>query len=96
MERALDRLHQAGIKVILGTPTYSIPTWLYKKHPEIVVTHNGAAPPLGNPYVPTYPSSGTPGYYGPRQNYDFLNLISGSMQNGSSGRSSAGSRITPR
>jgi beta-galactosidase len=35
--RVLDRLHQAGIKVILGTPTYSIPAWLYKKHPEIQV-----------------------------------------------------------
>src|SRR5712692_11640773 len=41
MERVLDRLHQAGIKVILGTPTYSIPTWLYKEHPEIAVTHQG-------------------------------------------------------
>jgi beta-galactosidase len=73
MQRVLDRLNQAGIKAILGTPTYSIPTWLYKKHPEILVTHNGAAPPLRDPYYPTYPSTETPGYYGPRQNYDFLN-----------------------
>lgn len=73
MERVLDRLHQAGIKVILGTPTYSIPTWLYKAHPEIVLTHNGTAPPLRDPYYPTYPASLPPGYYGPRQNYDFLN-----------------------
>ncbi len=73
MQRVLDRLHQAGIKAILGTPTYSIPTWLYKEHPEILVTHNGTAPPLGDPYSPTYPPSLTPGYYGPRQNYDFLN-----------------------
>jgi beta-galactosidase len=73
MKRVLDRLHQAGIKVILGTPTYSIPTWLYKEHPEIVVTHDGTAPPLTDPYSPTYPPSLTPGYYGPRQNYDFLN-----------------------
>ena len=28
MERILDRLHKAGIRVILGTPTYSIPPWL--------------------------------------------------------------------
>ena len=41
MQRVLDRLHQAGIKVILGTPTYSVPTWLYKEHPEIVVSHYG-------------------------------------------------------
>ncbi len=73
MQRVLDRLHQAGIKAILGTPTYSVPTWLYKEHPEIVVTRNGTAPPLSDPYEATYPSSLTPGYYGPRQNYDFLN-----------------------
>jgi len=73
MQRVLDRLHQAGIKVILGTPTYSAPTWLYKQYPEIVLTRNGTAPPLGDPYQPTYPPSVTPGAYGPRQNYDFLN-----------------------
>ncbi len=37
LERVVDRLHKAGIKVILGTPTYSIPAWLFKKHPEIQV-----------------------------------------------------------
>jgi len=73
MQRVLDRLHRAGIKAILGTPTYSIPTWLYKEHPEILVTHNGVAPALDDPYSPTYPPALTPGYYGPRQNYDFLN-----------------------
>ena len=73
MERVLDRMQQAGIKVILGTPTYTIPTWLYRAHPEILVTHNGTAPPLRNPYEPTYPPSMPPGYYGPRQNMDFLN-----------------------
>jgi beta-galactosidase len=73
MQRVLDRLHRAGIKAILGTPTYSIPTWLYKDHPEILVTHNSTSPPLSDPYAPKYPQSVTPGYYGPRQNYDFLN-----------------------
>ena len=73
MQRILDRLHRAGIKAILGTPTYSIPTWLYKEHPEIAVTHNSTVPHLNDPYDPTYPNSGTPGFYGPRQNYDFLN-----------------------
>src|SRR5262249_3902188 len=73
IERVLDRLQTAGIQVILGTPTYSIPTWLYKQHPEIVVTHNETAAPLTDPYQPTYPPFQTPGYYGPRQNYDFLN-----------------------
>ena len=73
MERALDRLHRAGIRAILGTPTYSIPTWLYREHPDIVVTRAGTAPELADPYSPTYPGAVTPGYYGPRQNYDFLN-----------------------
>src|SRR5689334_17847707 len=74
MQRVLDRLHQAHIKVILGTPTYSIPVWLYKEHPEILVTHlDGGAPPLFDPYLPTYPGASPPGEYGVRQNYDFLN-----------------------
>ena len=33
--RCLDTFHKAGIHVIIGTPTYSIPTWLAKTHPEI-------------------------------------------------------------
>jgi beta-galactosidase len=37
LERVINRLHKAGIKVILGTPTYSIPAWLFRKHPEIQV-----------------------------------------------------------
>jgi beta-galactosidase len=73
MQRVLNRLHQAGIKAILGTPTYSIPTWLYKVHPDIAVTHHGTVPRLSEPYSPSYPQSRTPGFYGPRQNYDFLN-----------------------
>lgn len=74
MERVLDRLQQAHIKVILGTPTYSIPTWLYKEHPEILVTHlETPAAPLFDPMLPTYPGVSTPGGYGVRQNYDFLN-----------------------
>ena len=73
MQRVLDRLQRAGIKAILGTPTYSIPTWLYQQHPEIAVTHTSTVPHLNEPYDPTYPNSGTPGFYGPRQNYDFLN-----------------------
>jgi beta-galactosidase len=41
MDRVIDRMQKAGIKVILGTPTYSIPAWLYKEHPEIVITRFG-------------------------------------------------------
>ncbi len=70
MERILDRLHRAGIKVILGTPTYSIPPWLYARHPEIVVVQLTTAPPLSDPTSPSYPGARPPGAYGPRQNMD--------------------------
>ena len=36
MDRVVDKLHAAGIRIILGTPTASIPAWMYKEHPEIV------------------------------------------------------------
>ena len=54
MDRVVDAMGKAGIKVILGTPTYSIPTWMYHAHPEIL------ARPLG----------GAPTFYGMRQNMD--------------------------
>ncbi len=73
MDRIVDSMHKAGIRVIMGTPTYSIPPWMYKKHPEIVVTHLGTAPPLSDPWYPSYPSSMPPGAYGPRQNMDLTN-----------------------
>ncbi len=38
MDRILDKLHAAGIQVIAGTPTYSIPPWLARKHRTILVT----------------------------------------------------------
>ncbi|MFP7761757.1 beta-galactosidase [Marisediminicola sp. LYQ85] len=31
----LDKAHERGIRVILGTPTYAIPPWLQVKHPEL-------------------------------------------------------------
>jgi len=44
IDRVLNAMHKAGIKVIVGTPTYAIPTWLAKKHPDIlVITPNGQA-----------------------------------------------------
>ncbi len=70
MERILDRLHEAGIKVILGTATYSIPPWLYRLHPEILVFRLTEAPPTNRDGYSTYPGRTTPGAYGPRQNMD--------------------------
>jgi beta-galactosidase len=43
MDRVVAAMHRAGIKVVLGTPTYSIPVWLHRKHPEILVTRLGGA-----------------------------------------------------
>lgn len=38
IDRVLDAMYNAGIAVIIGTPTYAIPAWLAKKHPDIMVT----------------------------------------------------------
>lgn len=57
MDRAVEKLHSASIGIVMGTPTYSIPAWMYKEHPEITVRRLG----------------GEGLYYGIRQNMDTLN-----------------------
>jgi beta-galactosidase len=57
LERVLDALHQAGIKVIITTPTYAIPPWLHRRHPEVMALR----------------ADGTPTPYGGRQNVDLTN-----------------------
>jgi beta-galactosidase len=57
MDRIINKFHEAGIKVILGTPTYSIPTWLWYKHPEVLID-----------YI-----DGKEAHYGMRQNMDITN-----------------------
>lgn len=57
MDRILDRLHKAGIKVILGTPTYSIPAWMAASHPEVLSQR----------------WDGKQEHYGIRQNMDIYN-----------------------
>ena len=54
MDRIVDAMGKAGIRVILGTPTYSIPAWMAHQHPEILARY----------------SSGRENSYGPRQNMD--------------------------
>ena len=51
----LDGAHDRGIGVILGTPTYAIPTWLARKYPEIMAERR----------------TGEPIPYGHRQNVDY-------------------------
>jgi beta-galactosidase len=43
MDRIVDAMGKAHIKVILGTPTYSIPTWMYKAHPDMLARPLGGA-----------------------------------------------------
>lgn len=37
VDRTLAAMNRHGIKVIVGTPTYAIPTWLAKEHPGVLV-----------------------------------------------------------
>lgn len=57
MDRILDAMHKAGIKVILGTPTYSIPSWMAQQHPEVLSQR----------------WDGVQEHYGIRQNMDIYN-----------------------
>lgn len=57
MDTILNKMHAAGIKVILGTPTYSIPAWMAHKYPQVLAEHTG----------------GRKEYYGIRQNMDITN-----------------------
>ena len=61
MDRVVAAMGKAGIKVILGTPTYSIPAWMAHKHPEILARRMNDSP-LGGP--------GIQNTYGMRQNMD--------------------------
>ena len=62
MDRIVGKMQAAGIKVVMGTPTYSIPPWLYAKHPEIMVV------PLGQVRTPRE-------FYGIRQNMDISHPV---------------------
>jgi beta-galactosidase len=37
IDRVLRAMDKAGIAVIVGTPTYAIPTWLARKYPDVLV-----------------------------------------------------------
>lgn len=42
VERVMDVMEKAGIHVIIGTPTYAVPAWMVKSHPDILAeTKNG-------------------------------------------------------
>ena len=43
LRRVMDIMGRHNIKVILGTPTYSIPVWMWKAHPEMLARPLGGA-----------------------------------------------------
>ncbi|AWW98818.1 beta-galactosidase [Oenococcus oeni] len=47
LDKVLDAMGKAGISVIVGTPTYAIPTWLAREHPEIMVQQKEERLPYG-------------------------------------------------
>ena len=61
MDHIVDVMGKAGIKVILGTPTYSVPAWMAHQHPEILADRLPGGMFGGNPQ---------PVPYGLRQNMD--------------------------
>lgn len=44
MDRVVDAMGKAGIKVVMGTPTYSVPAWMAKQHPEILARRLNSQP----------------------------------------------------
>ena len=38
VERVVDAMEKAGIYVIIGTPTYAVPTWMVKSYPDVLAT----------------------------------------------------------
>ncbi|TNC62469.1 beta-galactosidase [Rubellimicrobium roseum] len=55
LDRAIDVLGAAGLKVVLGTPTATPPAWVVEKHPDML--------PVGK--------GGQPRRFGSRRHYDF-------------------------
>src|SRR5579875_145760 len=55
LRRVVDAVWDAGIKVVIGTPTYAVPAWMARLHPEVMaMDREGRHRP-----------------YGARQNVDF-------------------------
>ncbi len=55
LDRAMDILHAAGLKIVLGTPTATPPKWLVDEHPDII----------------PYDEQGRPRGFGSRRHYTF-------------------------
>lgn len=55
LDRAIDTLGAAGLKVVLGTPTATPPRWMLNRHPDMLA----------------YDREGRPRGFGSRRHYDF-------------------------
>ncbi|MDR7113103.1 beta-galactosidase [Microbacterium trichothecenolyticum] len=63
MTPILDAAERHGIAVILGTPTYAVPPWLARAHPELaVVRRDGSRVPWGGRQEADYTSELFRGY----------------------------------
>ncbi len=58
LDRAIDVLGGAGLKIILGTPTATPPRWMVDKHPDMLAVD----------------AQGHPRKFGSRRHYDFSHL----------------------
>ncbi len=58
LDRAIDVLGTAGVKIILGTPTATPPRWMIDKHPDMLPVD----------------AEGRPRKFGSRRHYDFSHL----------------------
>ncbi len=47
IDRVLNKAAETGMHVIVGTPTYAIPAWMVKNHPEVMVTRKDGQVPYG-------------------------------------------------
>lgn len=61
IDRVLQKAEETGMKVIIGTPTYAVPSWLVKRDPDIMVTTKEGQAPYGHRQLinilnPTYRS----------------------------------------
>lgn len=57
VDRVIEEMAKAGIDVIIGTPTYAVPSWLEKLDPNVMVSRKGSGRAL----------------YGARQSMDITN-----------------------
>lgn len=69
IDRVLDKAQENGLNVIVGTPTYAIPTWIAKECPEVLIE------PEPNLVQNCPVSNQGPELYGRRQNMDIGNAF---------------------